>query len=112
MRTDASRLQDILEALEAIERRARVGRVAFDADEMLRVWCLHHLTIIGEAASGLSPAFRTQTPSLPWREIVGMRNAIVHGYFDVDWEEVWAVIERDLGPLKQALADILSRGNV
>jgi uncharacterized protein with HEPN domain len=39
--------------------------------------------------------------------IIGMRNAVVHGYFDVDWDEVWAVVERDLDPLRKSILDVL-----
>jgi uncharacterized protein with HEPN domain len=109
VRHDEDRLRDILEAIDAIRSRAGSGRSAFDADAMLRVWCLHHLTIIGEAASRLSEELRQRHSAAPWRDIIGMRNAVVHGYFDVDWDEVWAVVDRDLVPLRAAVEVVLHR---
>ncbi len=107
MRLDEERVRDMLEAISAIERKA-VDRQGFDADEMVRVWCLHHIEILGEAASKASEALRSRHPSITWRRIEGMRNAVVHGYFSVDWDEVWSVVERDLPPLRKALQLLLA----
>jgi uncharacterized protein with HEPN domain len=107
VRDDAERLQDILDAIGAIQAKVGEVRSDFDANPMLRVWCLHHATIIGEAASRLSSEFRDKHPEVPWRGMIGMRNAVVHGYFSVDWDELWAVIERDLEPLRRAVESIL-----
>lgn len=79
MRDDRDRLQDILDAVAAIRSRCGRDRAHFDGDELLRVWCLHHLQLIGEAASGLSEDLRQRHGEVPWREIVGVRNVIVHG---------------------------------
>jgi uncharacterized protein with HEPN domain len=107
MRHDTDRLEDILEAIEAIERYSNEGRTRFDADELVRTWVLKHIEITGEAVARLSPEILAKYPSAPWRDIVAMRNVLIHGYFDVDWEAVWAVVERDIGPLKIAVQGIL-----
>jgi uncharacterized protein with HEPN domain len=107
MRDDVGRLQDILEAIEKIERYADRGRQAFDGDETFQVWVVYHLQILGEAASKLSPAIRAQYPELPWTQIIGMRNVLVHDYFGIDLDIVWAVVERDLPQLKPRVAAIL-----
>jgi len=106
-RSDEDRMLDIAEALTAIADRVKT-RADFDSDDMLRVWCLHHIIIMGEAASRVSKTFREKYPSLPWRRVVAMRNAIVHGYFEVDWSQVWAVIEKDLTPLRFEVKKILN----
>jgi uncharacterized protein with HEPN domain len=108
MRVDADRLRDILDAIEAIRSRVGPDRAAFDADAMVRVWCLHHVTIIGEAAAGLSDEIKKKYPGPPWRKVIGMRNAVVHGYFDVDWDIVWTVVERELEPLRTAVREMLA----
>jgi uncharacterized protein with HEPN domain len=108
VRKDEERLRDILEAIAAIRRRIEKNRDAFTADELLRVWCLHHLSVIGEAAAGLSAELRNRYTSTPWRDIIGMRNAIIHGYFNVDWDEVWMVVERDIDPLAESVASIIT----
>ena len=107
MRADAERLHDIQDAIDAIRSRVGADRARFDGDALVRVWCLHHMTIIGEAAARLSDELKEKYPHTPWRKIMGMRNAVVHGYFDVDWDIVWAVVERELDPLRAALKVIL-----
>ena len=110
MRLDRERLQDIIEAIESIERHMPKDKQGFDADELVRVWCLRHLEIIGEAAANIPEERRALAPDIPWRQIVGMRNTLVHAYFDVDWNEVWNVINRDIRPLKvgaQALLKVI-----
>ena len=51
---------------------------AFDQDELIQTWVVHHLQIIGEASRGISQSFRDQYPTIPWTKIVGMRNILVH----------------------------------
>ena len=80
MRSDEDRILDISEAIAAISKRVR-SRKDFDDDELLRVWCLHHIVVIGEAASRVLEALKERYPEVPWRRVVAMRNAVVHGYF-------------------------------
>jgi uncharacterized protein with HEPN domain len=58
MRSDRERLIDILEACEKIERYVAAGKAAFDSDELLQVWMIHHLQTVGEAASRIDPNFQ------------------------------------------------------
>lgn len=103
MRDENERLRDILEAIERIERQTIRGEVVFRTDELLQVWVVHNLEIIGEAARNFSDAFRLAHPDIPWSNIVGMRNILIHRYFDIDLDAVWSVVANDLLPLKQAI---------
>ena len=94
MRNDPDRLLDIREAIERVYRHTAAGRAAFAADELVQTWVVHHLEIIGEAVRALSDEFRTRYPEVPWREIVRMRNVLVHTYFSIDLERVWSVVEK------------------
>jgi uncharacterized protein with HEPN domain len=69
---------DIQEAIAHIEKYTVRGRAAFDQDELIQTWVIHHLQIIGEASRGISQSFRDQYPTIPWTKIVGMRNILVH----------------------------------
>jgi uncharacterized protein with HEPN domain len=97
----------VLEAVAAIERHTRGGRPAFDSNELVRFWCLKHIEIIGEALGRLSDTFKTAHPDLPWREAAAVRNQLVHGYFQVDWAQVWNVVDHDLPALKRAIERLL-----
>jgi uncharacterized protein with HEPN domain len=107
MRTDRERLEDVLEAIERIEKYAASGQKRFQTDELIQNWITHHLQIIGEACRALSPNFQKSHPDIPWAEIVGMRNILVHDYFGIDLVEVWEVVERDLPLLKPKIKTLL-----
>ena len=64
------------------------------------------LEIIGEAAAKLPREFQDRHPTLPWAEMVGTRNRIIHDYFEVDMELCWRTITRDLPPLILKLREI------
>jgi uncharacterized protein with HEPN domain len=106
-RDDAARLRDILTAIENIEKYTARGREAFFRDELVQTWMVHHIEIIGESAGRLTEPFRAAHPEIPWRSIVAMRNVLVHEYFGIDHEQVWAVVETDLPALKERLGGIL-----
>lgn len=108
MRDDRERLLDIQEAVERIEKYAVRGREAFEQDELIQTWVLHHLQIIGEAVRALSAEFTQKHSEVTWKQIIGMRNILVHNYFSLDAAIVWAVIENDLPVLKQQINELLA----
>lgn len=107
MRDDRERPLDILDAIERIERRAVAGREAFERDELLQVWVIRHLEIIGEACRGLCADFRSGHPEYDWSKPIGMRDILAHHYFDIDLDAVWSVIEKDLPELKAVARSVL-----
>jgi uncharacterized protein with HEPN domain len=108
LREQSERLIDILEAIERIERYASLGQERFKTDELVQIWIVHHIEIIGEAAARLGAGFHSKYPLVPWVEIVAMRNILIHEYFGVDPDEIWQVAMRDLPRLKRQLETILS----
>lgn len=100
MRDDSERIKDILEAIDRIEKVSDRGRDFFNNDEMAQVWVIHHLQIIGEAVRGISSDYRNANPDIPWSDIIGMRNILIHHYFGIDRDAVWRVIEHNLPVLK------------
>ncbi|MDX2229826.1 MAG: DUF86 domain-containing protein [Leptolyngbyaceae cyanobacterium bins.349] len=103
MRSDREKLQDILEAIERIERYAVQGRESFEQNELIQTWFIQNLQIIGEASRSLSSNLRDQHPDIPWSNIIGMRNILTHNYFEIDLDIVWAVVAQDLPLLKPIL---------
>ncbi len=107
MRDPKERLLDILEAIAAVERHRAQDKAAFERDELLQVWFLRHLQIIGEAARALPGDVRALAPEVPWSKIVGMRNILVHGYFDIDTDIVWDAATRDVPDIKPGVERLL-----
>ncbi len=109
MKRPRERIADMLEAIELIERYADRGRAALESDELLRVWMVHHLQVLCEAATALGRTFHEAHPDIPWAEMVAMRNVLVHDYGGVDPDEVWRTVERDLPELKRRLVTLASQ---
>jgi len=107
LRDDSERLRDILEAIERIERHAVRGRDVFVHDELVQTWIVHQLQIIGEAARHLSRGFRKRHADPLWPQIIAMRHILVHEYFALDAEAVWAMVERDIPTIKRRVELIL-----
>lgn len=74
---------------------------------MLQSWFLRHLQIIGEATRGLPEDVRALAPEIPWSNIIGMRNILVHGYFDIDTDIVWEAATRDVPAIKPSIQRLL-----
>ena len=107
MRSERERVLDMLEAIERIERYARKGREAFERDELIQYWFVHHLALLGEAAGRLGREFHAKHPELPWQALVSMRNVLIHEYFGVDMDEIWAAVVKDVPALKADLEAVL-----
>lgn len=108
MRQFRDRLQDILDAIAQIEVERAKGRSTFEGSSLIQVWMVHHLMIIGEAVRSIDPSMRQQYPSVPWRQIAGMRNILVHDYFRINQEIVWETVETHLPVLKEEVERILA----
>ena len=109
MRDPKERLRDILEAISAIERYLSRGRAAFEQDELLQRWFVSNLQIIGEAARALPDEVRDMAPEVEWHKIIGMRNVLVHGYFDIDLDIVWNAANRDAPALRPHVERLLQQ---
>ena len=108
MRRDQQRLNDILEALDWIAK-VIAGRTEaeFVADETLCYAVAQKLTIIGEAVARLSQEIRARHNSVPWPDIVGLRNILVHEYFGIYWPFVWQTAVDHAPVLRVQVEEIL-----
>jgi len=97
---DILRYQHMLDAAQkAVEFLKNRKRNDLDTDVQLSFALVRALEIIGEAANKITEDGRSMCPTLPWQDIIGMRNRIVHAYFDIDLDRVWDTIIFDLPPL-------------
>ena len=105
---DSTRLRHMLEAASKVgEFIAGLSLDAVRSDEMRALAVVRLLEIIGEAANVVSTEFRDANSEIPWPQIVGLRNRLIHGYTDVDWDVLWDIVTNDLPKLIDALQDLL-----
>lgn len=98
----------MLDHIERIVTYVAGGRQAFDHDQMIQDAVLRCLSVIGEAAGALSQSVYTRIPSLPPHLPRGQRNLLVHEYWRVDPDIVWATVQRDLPPLGDDIRRLLA----
>lgn len=103
------RLRGILEAIDRIDQYTARGRDAFQKDDLIQIWMVHHLQIIGEAAARLGREFHALHPKAPWTQIIAMRNVLAHEYFGVDLNELWNVVERDRKAVRSGVERLLAQ---
>ena len=94
-------------ARKAVSKTVGVSREAYDTDENLRLALTHLIQVIGEAARQVSREFSSTCPEIPWADIIGMRNKVVHDYLGIDEDIVWEVATKDLPRLVAALEPIV-----
>lgn len=105
---DLIRLKHMLDAAnEIVEFTKDKKQDDFEEDRKLHLSVVHLLEIIGEAGSGVSDDVQNNYPQIPWKLIVGMRNRLIHGYFDIDLAIVYKTATQDIPPLIQKLKQII-----
>jgi uncharacterized protein with HEPN domain len=116
--THPERVEDYLEHIaDAIERAVRyVGNLeslqALEQNELAQDAIVRTIAVVGEAANRIckvAPDFVTNHPELPWSQMRGIRNKVVHDYFDVAWDIVWNTVKDNFPPLLQQVRSLLSR---
>ena len=92
-----------------ITKSKKLTYLEFLKDETLKRAFVRSLEIIGEAVKNVSTIFREKYTEIPWKKISGMRDKIIHGYFNVDIDIVWKVIVKDIPILKKNIEEIIKK---
>ena len=100
-------LAQILERIERIIEYTSDGKEAFFADRRTQDAVIRNFEVIGEAAKRIPEKFRKDNPSIPWRQLSGFRDILIHQYEGVSISEVWRIVEKDLRNLKKEIVIIL-----
>ncbi|MEP7293690.1 MAG: DUF86 domain-containing protein [Chloroflexota bacterium] len=103
-------LNDILERIHRIEQFTEGGQEAFSQSLLIQDAVIRSFEVIGEAVKHLSLDLKQAYPQIPWRQIAGFRDVLIHDYGDVDVEEIWEVIEQNLPALKRVVETLLENG--
>ena len=110
MKEDRVYLEHVLEAAGKIAAYTAGGWEAFAGNPMAQDAVIRNFEIIGEAVKRLGEQTKSLHPGIPWREIAGLRDVLIHNYMGVNLRHVWNVIQQNLPGLRNAVEDLLKGG--
>ena len=106
-RDDATLLDMVRCAQQILDFSQDMDETQLAADTRTQAAILYHIAVIGEAVKRLSPAFRSQHPDIPWTDIAGMRDKVIHQYDRVKLDVVWNTIQQDIPELLRLITPLL-----
>ena len=95
-------------ARQALEYSESRNALSVDAEPPIKALLIRNLEILGEAASRITPELRADHPQIPWRDMIEMRNRLIHAYYDIDMDIVWTTVRRALPGLLAQLEALIS----
>ncbi len=108
MKANSVYLKHILDSIGKIEDyTADISEKEFKGNSLIQDAVIRQIEIIGEACKQVSPELKKKHAQVPWKDIAGMRDKLIHNYLGVDIESVWATVEKDLPQLKQQVGAVL-----
>ena len=108
MKRERLYLHDIVVAADAIaEFLSGQDQESFDDSTLVESAVAFQLTIIGEAVSHLPEDLKARYPAVPWGQIIGLRNQVVHHYFGLGWDSIWDTVNTEVPVLRNQVAEIL-----
>jgi uncharacterized protein with HEPN domain len=107
---DKGRLEHMLESIDYIVDFTKgIEFEAFKSDMKLRFAVIKNLEIVGEASYMLSKELKEQHPEIPWRKVIDLRHILVHGYYQLNFETIWEIIQKDLLPFREQIKTLYEK---
>jgi len=107
MKDDKLYLIHMIECIQRVEKYTSGGRDTFLNSELIQDAVIRNLQVMAESSQRISEDLQSRYSNVAWFKIAGFRNVLVHDYLGVDLDKVWAIIERDLPPLKSSISLLL-----
>ena len=107
MKDDIPYLLHIRECIARIQSFTEEGERDFFADTMIQDAVIRNLQVLAESTQRLSESTKESHPEVPWQEISGFRNVVVHGYLGIDLNQIWLIVENNLSELKTQIEAML-----
>ncbi len=103
-------LKDIIEHIDEIRSFTKdISKSSFMQNKEKQNAVIRSIEVIGEAVKNVPDSFRKKYPEIPWSEIAGTRDIITHGYFRIDLDAVWNVVQKDISVLRKQIEDIIKK---
>ena len=97
-------IEHIWECIQLIEKYVKdKSQIDFTNSTQLQDAVIHRLEIIGEAVKNIPEDFKSQYPEIPWKDIARTRDKLIHGYFGIELDSVWEIVQQDIVELKKPL---------
>jgi uncharacterized protein with HEPN domain len=107
--SDEAYLLHIQDSINQISEYTKEGREVFFSSRLIQDAVIRNLEIVGEATKQLASDVKAKQPLIPWKQIAGMRDMLIHDYFGVDLNIVWGVVENRLPELEKAVKVLLEQ---
>lgn len=108
MKDDKAYIQHILESIKKIEDYSKkITKNKFLIESIIQDAIIRQIEIIGEASKLISEKTKVKNPNIPWKDIAGMRDKLIHDYLGVDLEAVWQTVKKDIPVLKKEINKIM-----
>ena len=98
--------------VEILNFTEKISELQFTKNRMLHLAIVHLLEIIGESANSITSEMHQKYPTVPWKSIIGMRNRLIHGYFDIDLKVVWQTVKKDIPILHNEIKKIMEQEHI